>query len=184
MSYSFFHHQDTVSYYNSRTLSYQVLKKCTVLTEIWISYVKSTGMRVNTGYINSTIGTSSNKGIMRFYVHRNQREVGGSGILYLTPTCYTVATRMTCIKVGSCVSHFNVSLIMWAKPQVFKYDNFWRESFSGLIIQSLNLVEKKLPSSHLLFSSMKRWRPSNKTTSSQLSNCVFFGVFFKHLVNQ
>ena len=73
----FLHHQDTVSYYNSRTLSYQVLKQCTALTETWISYVKSTGMRVNTGYINSTTGTSSNKGIMRFYIHRNQREVGG-----------------------------------------------------------------------------------------------------------
>ena len=45
-------------------------------------------------------------------------EVRGSGILYLTPTRYTVITRRLCVKVGSCVSHFNVSFItVWAKSQ-------------------------------------------------------------------
>ena len=37
-------------------------------------------------------------------------EVGGRG--RLNTYCYTVTTRMTCIKMGSDESHFNVSLIV------------------------------------------------------------------------
>ena len=44
-------------------------------------------------------------------------EVGGSEILYLTPTRYTVTTRMILHEGGQMVSHFNVSLIVWAKSQ-------------------------------------------------------------------
>ena len=42
-------------------------------------------------------------------------KVGGRELLYLTPTRYTVTTKND--SVGSCVSHFNVSLFVWAKPQ-------------------------------------------------------------------
>ena len=42
-------------------------------------------------------------------------EVGGLGVLYLTPTLSP--PEWFCIKVGSCVGHFNVSLIVWAKSQ-------------------------------------------------------------------
>ena len=42
-------------------------------------------------------------------------EVEGSGVLYLTPTLSPL--EWFCIKVGSCVSHFNVSVIVWAKSQ-------------------------------------------------------------------
>ena len=63
-------------------------------------------------------------------------EFGGSGILYLTPTGYTVTTRMTLPSGGQlyCLSRFNVSLIVWTKsqdsnhkPQVLKR----KESRSG-----------------------------------------------------
>ena len=59
---------------------------------------------------------------MMLNVHRNHSlirdgekgeggmEVGGRGRIY--PYCYTVTTRMTCIKMGSDESHFNVSLIV------------------------------------------------------------------------
>ena len=40
-------------------------------------------------------------------------EVGGEGdYIYIYTYRYTVTTRMTCIKMGSDESHFNVSLIM------------------------------------------------------------------------
>ena len=40
---------------------------------------------------------------------------GGREILYLTPTrCHH---QNDCVKVGSCVSQFNVSLIVWEKSQ-------------------------------------------------------------------
>ena len=53
-------------------------------------------------------------------------EVGGSGVLYLTPTLSP--PEWFGIKVGSCVSHFNVSLIVWAKSQDSVHNhNFTRE---------------------------------------------------------
>ena len=59
---------------------------------------------------------------MGLYVHGNHKgligtgKLGGQEILYLTPTRYTVTTRMI-LKVGNCVSHFNVSLIVQAESQ-------------------------------------------------------------------
>ena len=53
---------------------------------------------------------------MGLYVHRNYSgllgtgKLGGREFLYLIPTRY-------CVKVGSCVSLFNVSLIVWAESQ-------------------------------------------------------------------
>ena len=45
-------------------------------------------------------------------------EVAGLGILYLTPILATLSPpEWLCIKAGSCVSHFNVSLTVWAKSQ-------------------------------------------------------------------
>ena len=53
-------------------------------------------------------------------------EVGGRGRLYTFR--YTVATRMTCIKMGSDESYFNVSLIVRDKvtrqcPQTTTFEN-------------------------------------------------------------
>ena len=51
-------------------------------------------------------------------LHRNHRlirdaENGGKGVWrWVYNYCYTVTTRMTCIKMGSDESHFNVSLIV------------------------------------------------------------------------
>ena len=57
-----------------------------------------------------------------FNVHRNHkaywgrgeggRGYGGVGRGRVYTYCYTVTTRMTCIKMGSDESHFNVSLIV------------------------------------------------------------------------
>ena len=44
-------------------------------------------------------------------------EVGGSGILYLYLLVTLSPPEWFCIKMGSCVSHCNVSLIVWAKSQ-------------------------------------------------------------------
>ena len=46
------------------------------------------------------------------------REVRGSGILYLTPQsrrCHHRNGSALTLRQGSCVSHFNVSVIVWAK---------------------------------------------------------------------
>ena len=43
-------------------------------------------------------------------------EVGGSGILY-TLLATLSSPEQFCIEVGSCASHFNVPLIVWAKSQ-------------------------------------------------------------------
>ena len=44
-------------------------------------------------------------------------ELGGSGILYLTSTRHLSPSQWFWINVRSCVSHFNVSLNVWAKSQ-------------------------------------------------------------------
>ena len=67
-------------------------------------------------------------------------ERGGRGRLYTYR--YTVTTRMTCIKVGSDESHFNVSLIVRDKV-IRQYPNTQRlkrkESRSGFEPRSLCL---------------------------------------------
>ena len=45
------------------------------------------------------------------------REVGGSGISISNTYLLQSPPEWLCIKVGSCVSHFNVSLAVWAKSQ-------------------------------------------------------------------
>ena len=44
-------------------------------------------------------------------------KLGGWEFLYLTPTRTPSPSELLCSKAGSCVSHFNVSLIVWAKSQ-------------------------------------------------------------------
>ena len=48
------------------------------------------------------------------------RGYGGGGSGRLHTYCYIVTTRMTCIKMGSDESHFNVSLIVRDKDCVHK----------------------------------------------------------------
>ena len=61
--------------------------------------------------------------LMRLNVHGNLLRLikdGGSGEDgYLRPTTYSLPChhQNDCIKAGSCMSHFNVSLIVWAKSQ-------------------------------------------------------------------
>ena len=64
------------------------------------------------------------KGNIELYVHRNHQgllgtgKYGGREFLYLTPILATPSPpEWFWIKVGSCVSHFNVSWIVWAKSQ-------------------------------------------------------------------
>ena len=56
-------------------------------------------------------------------------EVGGSGLFFFLSNTYSLQCHRQngCIKVGSCVSHFNVSSVVWAtsqdsahKPDFFK----------------------------------------------------------------
>ena len=61
---------------------------------------------------------------------------------------YTVTTRMTCIKMGSDDSHFNVSLIVWDKAtrQRPQTTNFLKrkESRSGIEPRSFRLPAYRL----------------------------------------
>ena len=64
------------------------------------------------------------QGNMGLYVHRNHSGVVGTGKwgcrkFGISNTCSLTLSppEWLCIKVGSCVSHFNVSLIVWAKSQ-------------------------------------------------------------------
>ena len=56
-------------------------------------------------------------------------EVEGSGSFILNTYSLHCHPEWLCIKVGSCVSHFNVSLTVWAKSRdsVHKNSFFWRE---------------------------------------------------------
>ena len=83
-------------------------------------------------------------------------EVGGSEILYLTPTRYSVSTTM--ILVGSCVIHFNVSLIVWAKS----HDNVHKPHF----LREENRGQKRIePRSFCLPAKRLTARPHRLTNS-------------------
>ena len=63
------------------------------------------------------------EGNMGLYVHRNHYgllgtgKFEGSGIFISNTYSLQSPPEWLCTKVGSCVSHFNVSLIVWEKPQ-------------------------------------------------------------------
>ena len=80
----------------------------------------------------------------------------GSGILYLTSPRYTVTTRM---KVGSCVSHFNVSLIVWAKSRdsVHKPQFLKRREVLLLTSQALYAKEKIIHYSSIMEETKFLW---------------------------
>ena len=66
------------------------------------------------------------------------REVGGSGFFLSHTYSLHSSPEWFCIKLGSCVSHFDVSLIVWAKsqdsvhkPQFLKTEESWSGSNRG-----------------------------------------------------
>ena len=76
------------------------------------------------------------------------RGYGGGGRRRLYTYRYTVTTRMTCIKMGSGESHFNVSLIVREKvtrqcPQTTKF-LMRKESRSGIVPRSFRLPAYRL----------------------------------------
>ena len=89
-------------------------------------------------------------------------KVGGSGI-FISSTCslHCHHQNRLRIKVGSCVSHFNVSFIVWAKSQNSVHKQQFlkrRESRSGSNRGPSVHQPSALPLGHTSSHTRKRWR--------------------------
>ena len=125
-------------------LSINVWNKLRRLFNHWTSkqYSQANGVLDLNLPITHAVVWLPSEGNMGLDVHTNHEGVWGTGQLgsrdfffYILHLLATLSPpEWFCIKVGSCVSHFNVSLIVWAKSQDSAHKPpFWRESKGELV---------------------------------------------------